>query len=148
MLTIASQKYMKIRNWHKPSPGHWKQVIISDTLSSILFFNFCVVLHPLICRIFVYYTLSKSPGGHPILHQGLKLNSKISAWKYKKKLNSPGSVDFPSGSYAKIMIKKCRDFIKRVATLAEIQSAREAFHHQTLMDKCHWIFCSHVFVFE
>ena len=27
-------------------------------------------------------TLSKCPGGHPILHKGLKLNSKISARKY------------------------------------------------------------------
>ena len=145
MLTIVSQKYMKIRNWHKPSPGHWKQVIISDTLSSILFFNFCVVLHPLISRIFVYYTLSKSPGGHPILHQGLKLNSKISAGKYKK-IKFTGVSWSSIGGYSEIMIKKCRDFIKRVATLAEIQSAREAFHHQTLMAKCHWIFCSHVFV--
>ena len=29
-------------------------------------------------------TLSKYPGGHPILHRELKLNSKISAGKYKK----------------------------------------------------------------
>ena len=41
--------------------------------------------------------LSMCPGGHPILHRGLKLNSKISAGKYKKKSNSLGSVDFPLG---------------------------------------------------
>ena len=29
-------------------------------------------------------TLSKCPGGHPVLHQGSKLNWKISAVKYKK----------------------------------------------------------------
>ena len=38
-------------------------------------------------------TLSKCPGGHPILHKGLKLNSKISAGKY-----SPGQVGFLQGS--------------------------------------------------
>ena len=32
----------------------------------------------------IKYTLSKFPGGHPILHQGLKLNSKISAGNIKK----------------------------------------------------------------
>ena len=32
------------------------------------------------------------------LHRGLKLNSKISARKYEKKLNSPGPADFPLGS--------------------------------------------------
>ena len=30
------------------------------------------------------YTLSKCPGGYPILHGGLKWNSKNSAGKYKK----------------------------------------------------------------
>ena len=30
------------------------------------------------------YTVSKCPGGHPILHHGLKLNPNISAGKYKK----------------------------------------------------------------
>ena len=30
------------------------------------------------------YTLSKCPSGHPILHQGLTLNSKNSVGKYKK----------------------------------------------------------------
>ena len=38
-------------------------------------------------------TLSKCPGGHPILHKGLKLNSKISVGKY-----SPGQVGFLQGS--------------------------------------------------
>ena len=33
------------------------------------------------------------------------------------------------------MFRKCRDFIKRVATLAKIQSARKASHHLTLRDK-------------
>ena len=43
-------------------------------------------------------------GKHPvqvprwlILHRGLKLNSQISAGKYKKKSNSLGPVDFSSG---------------------------------------------------
>ena len=42
-------------------------------------------------------TLSKCPGGHQILHRGLKLNSKNSVGKYKR-INSPGPVDFPPGS--------------------------------------------------
>ena len=40
----------------------------------------------------------KCPGGHQILLRGLKLNSKISARKYIKKLNSPGPVDFTTES--------------------------------------------------
>ena len=32
----------------------------------------------------LWYTLSKCPGGHPILHRWLKLNLKNSAGKYKK----------------------------------------------------------------
>ena len=37
-------------------------------------------------RLLAYWnTLSKYPDGHPILYRGLKLNSKISAGKYKKK---------------------------------------------------------------
>ena len=32
----------------------------------------------------LFYPLSKCPGGHPILHRGLKLNSNISAGKYEK----------------------------------------------------------------
>ena len=43
-----------------------------------------------------YRNLSKCPDGYPILHRELKLNSKISAGKYKKK--SAGPVDFPPGS--------------------------------------------------
>ena len=34
------------------------------------------------------------------------------------------------------MFKKYRDSIKRIVTLAKIQSTREAFHHLTLMDNC------------
>ena len=44
------------------------------------------------------HTLSKCPGGYQILHRGLKLNSRISSKKYKKKKNSPEPVDFPLGS--------------------------------------------------
>ena len=72
-------------------------------------------------------TLFKCPSGHPILSWGLKYNSKISAGKYKKKKNSPGQGDF---------LQRFRDSIKLVATLAEMQSAREASHHLTLMDSC------------
>ena len=43
-------------------------------------------------------TLSKFPGGHPILNQVLKLNSKISAGKDKKKRNPSVPVDSPPGS--------------------------------------------------
>ena len=41
-------------------------------------------------------------------------------------LNSCAPVNFPPESLAKMMFKKCRDFIKRVVTLTKIQSAREA----------------------
>ena len=34
------------------------------------------------------------------------------------------------------MCKKCRDSIKGVVTLAEIQSAREGSHDLTLIDNC------------
>ena len=32
----------------------------------------------------VYLNVPKCPGGYPILNGGLKLKTKISAWKYKK----------------------------------------------------------------
>ena len=63
--------------------------------------SFQMVLFPLILShlgIPLFQTLPKWPCGHPILHRGLKLNSKNSARKYKKKLNSLVSVDFPPGS--------------------------------------------------
>ena len=47
-----------------------------------------------------------------------------------------GQLIFDRGAEQKIMFKKCRDFIKRVVTLAKIQSAKEASHHLTLMDNC------------
>ena len=50
------------------------------------------------------YTLPKCPSGHSILHRGLKLNSKISAGKYKK-LNSPGQVDFHRGAKQKLCLQ-------------------------------------------
>ena len=34
------------------------------------------------------------------------------------------------------MFKKCRDSKKPIATLAKIQSTREASHHLTFMDNC------------
>ena len=64
----------------------------------------------------------------------------------KKKSNSPGSTDFSLASEAKIQFKKCRDSIKTVVTLVEIQSAREVSHHLTLMDNCQ-TFYSLFFVF-
>ena len=50
------------------------------------------------------HTLSKCPSGPPVLRWGLKLNSKISAGKYKK-LNSLGPVDFPPGAKQKLYLK-------------------------------------------
>ena len=79
-------------------------------------------------------TLSKCPSSHPVLHRRLKLNPNISAEKCKKKLNSPGPVDFPPGSSVKIMFKTCRNFIKSAVILAKIQIAREACHHLTLTE--------------
>ena len=35
-------------------------------------------------KLYFHNTLSKSPDGHPILHWELKLNSNISAGKYRK----------------------------------------------------------------
>ena len=43
-------------------------------------------------------TLSRFPGGHTILNRVLKLNSKISAGKDKKKRNPSVPVDSPPGS--------------------------------------------------
>ena len=34
------------------------------------------------------------------------------------------------------MLKKCRESIKRIATFAKIQSAREASYHLILIDNC------------
>ena len=45
------------------------------------------------------------------------------------------------------MFKRYRDSIKRVVTLAKIQSTRKAFHDLTLMDNCQ-TFYSKVFVFD
>ena len=47
------------------------------------------------------YTLSKCPGGHPVLHRGLKLNSKILAENLKM-LTSPGPGHFHQGSKQKL----------------------------------------------
>ena len=50
-------------------------------------------------------TLSMCPGGHPILYRGLKLNSKISAGKYKKNQIHWGQLIFHWGSKQKICLK-------------------------------------------
>ena len=63
--------------------------------------------------------------------------------KYKKKGNPRGPVDFPPRSLSKILFKKCRDSIKHVATLAKIQSTKEASHHLALTDNCQ-SFYSHI----
>ena len=47
-----------------------------------------------------HYTLSKWSGGHPILDWGLKLNSKISAEKYKK-IEFTGASWFATGELNK-----------------------------------------------
>ena len=54
--------------------------IYSSIYSFIQLFSFLFI------QLFLQYTLSKCPGGHPILHPGLKLHLKISAGKYEKKL--------------------------------------------------------------
>ena len=74
--------------------------IYTDVFKHIIFnFGFCIrkaALQNLNCNLFllshwkyskfiVADTLSKCPGGHPILRRGLKLNSNISAGKCKKK---------------------------------------------------------------
>ena len=84
-----------------------------------------------------------SPG---IKIKRLKLNIQRFQLGNIKKLNSPGAVDFPPGSKAKIMSKESRDSIKRVATLAKIQISREASHHLTLMGNYQTLY-SLVFVF-
>ena len=72
----------------------------------------------------IFDTLPKCPGGHPILHQGLKLNSKISTRKYKKKIKSTGSNGFDIKELRKIVFKMSRDSIKHVVTVAKIQSTK------------------------
>ena len=81
------------------------------------------------------YILSKCPSVNPILHRKLKLNSKISAGKYKK--NHRSHLIFPRGAKQKLCSKNAE--ISQnvcVVTLSKIQSAREAFCHLTLMEKC------------
>ena len=79
-----------------------------------------------ICRLWRFYilrrlmlsiykhTLSKCPGGHPILHWKFKdlisenfirLNSKVSVKKYKKNCYLPRPLDFLPESYAKFKFK-------------------------------------------
>ena len=89
--------------------------------------------------------MSKCPGVNPILHRGLKLNSKISAGKYKK--NHRGHLIFPREAKQKLCLKNAE--ISQnvcVVTLSQIQIAREAFLHLTLMEKCQ-TFYFHTFVF-
>ena len=57
-----------------------------------------IIVDPEIGSRYHLNTLSKCPSGHPISHRGLKLNSKISAEKDYKKINSPEQVDFSPGS--------------------------------------------------
>ena len=59
-----------------------------------------------------------------------------------KKLNSLGELDFPPGSEAKIIFKKCRDSIKRAVTLVKIQIARKASHHLPLLYMIFYMFLS------
>ena len=66
-------------------------------------------------------------------------------WKYQNKLNSPGTVNYPPESWAKIMFNKSRVFIKRVVK-SKMQNAMEASHHLDLMENCE-TFYLHVFVF-
>ena len=49
----------------------------------------------------MFYTLTKCTGGHPILHRGLKLNSKILAGKCKKKKKITGASSFFTGELSK-----------------------------------------------
>ena len=53
------------------------------------------------------YTVSKCPGGHPILHHELKLNPNISAGKYKKNEvhRDRGQLIFHRGAKQKLCLK-------------------------------------------
>ena len=51
------------------------------------------------------YTLSKCPGDHPVLHQGSKLNWKISVGKYKKNEIHRGQLIFHQGAKKKLCLK-------------------------------------------
>ena len=68
-----------------------------------------------ICDLFMpiwrVNTLSKYPGGFPILHWRLKLNSKNSAGKYLKKLSTPDQLIFHRGAKQK--------FFEYLATIME-----------------------------
>ena len=90
--------------------------------------------------------LSKCPGGYPILQRSFKLNSENSAGK-NKRVRFNGTNWFSTGKLSKNVqskyldhfhyqccLKKYRDSIKRVLTLAKIQSARKASHHLTMPD--------------
>ena len=75
-----------------------KRVLIQKPYLTMTTFKLTVIIYavsiyPMLCK-----HPAKCPGGHPILHQGLKLNSKISVEKYIKKLDSPGPINFPLGS--------------------------------------------------
>ena len=89
-------------------------------------------------------TLSKCPGGLAILHQALKLNSKISAGKYKKKIKFTGASWISAGELSNYVLKNAD--IKRVVTSSKVQTAKEAFRNPTSMDNCQ-TFYSHVFAF-
>ena len=52
----------------------------------------------------IFNTLPKCPGGYPILHRWLKLNSKISVAKYKKKIHR-GQLIFHRGAKQKLCLK-------------------------------------------
>ena len=114
-----------------------------DTLSICICFLFVVLTH--LSRNRFYYTLSKCPGDHRIPYRGLKPNSKSSAGKYEKN-KAHGFSSFSTGELTKVMFKKCRDSLKRIATMARIQSTRETSPQRSLMSNCK-TFYSHVFVF-
>ena len=90
--------------------------------------------------------LSKCPGGPIQFVLGIKTKFKDFSGEIYKKLNSLEPGHFSPESLAKIIIKKWRDFIKRVVILTKIQSAIEASLYLTLMDNCktfysHFFFC-------
>ena len=82
-------------------------------------FNYCgylliffvQILH-ILTKIYSHQdTLSKCPGGHPILHRVLKLNSKISAGKYNKNKFTEASW-FSTGELSKDFVLKLQRFHK------------------------------------
>ena len=76
---------------------------------------------------------------------GIESKFKYFGGEIKKKIKFTEASWFSTRELIKFLFTKCRDFIQRVATLAKIESAREAYHHLTLTENCQ-IFYLHVFV--